>query len=150
MIGVTEASPSAGRLHCVLMSVEGLVLSDAVYDGKLVIRRGIGPFSNPDMVMGMVRDIRLILFAPAGSPAGTGLACGRPTCRYGSGGEVTDVSAGTGGSVDLVQYAGGTRSRTVRFSRMRGDGIPARIELTSRGPIGYSLLLDLIEAEEMR
>ena len=77
MIGVTEALPSSGRLRCVLMSVEGLVLCDATYDGKLVILRGIGPFSNPDMVMGMVRDIRFMLFAPAGVPAEIGLARGR-------------------------------------------------------------------------
>jgi hypothetical protein len=149
MIGVTEARPGTRRLHCVLMSIEGLVLCDAEYDGKLTVTRGIGPFSSPDMVMGMVRDISLMLFAPAGT-AESGTIAGAHTCRYTSGADVTDVSTGSGGSVELVYYAGGTRSRTVRFSRMRGDGLPARIELAASGVPGYSLLLDLIEAEPAR
>jgi hypothetical protein len=146
MIGVTEARPEKGSIHCVLMSVEGLVLCDAVYDGKLTITRGIGPFSSPDMVMGMVRDIRLMLFAPAGAPAETGTVAGARTCRYRSGDDVTDVSPGPDGSVDLVFYSGGRRSRTARFSRLRGDGLPGRVELEARGAVGYTLLLDLIEA----
>ena len=146
MIGVTEARPGTRRLHCVLMSVEGLVLCDAVYDGKLTVTRGIGPFSSPDMVMGMVRDISLMLFAPSGN-AEAGTIAGARTCRYRSGEIVTDVSPGPGGTIDLALYAGGTRSRTVRFSRLRGDGLPSRMELAASGVLGYSLLLDLIEAE---
>jgi hypothetical protein len=149
MIGVTEAWPGTRRLHCVLMSIEGLVLCDAVYDGKLTVTRGIGPFASPDMVMGMVRDIGLMLFAPTGS-AEVGTVAGVRTCRYRSGGDVTDVTPGPGGNAELVLYAGGTRSRTVRFSRVRGDGLPARIELEAGGVPGYSLLLDLIEAEPAR
>jgi len=146
MIGVTEARPGTRRLHCVLMSVEGLVLCDALYDGKLTVIRGIGPFSSPDMVMGMVRDISLMLFAPVGE-AETGTVAGARTCRYRSGEDVTDISPGMGGTIDLALYAAGTRSRTVRFSRLRGDGLPARMELAAHGVPGYSLLLDLIEAE---
>ncbi len=150
MIGVTWALPAAGRLRCVLMSVEGLVLCDATYDGKLVIKRGIGPFSSPDMVMGMVRDIRLMLFGPAGAPAEVGLTGGMPTCRYRSDEGVTDVSSRPDGTVDVVLFTGERKARTARFSRMRGDGLPGRIELKAHGPIGYSLLLDLIEAEQAR
>jgi hypothetical protein len=150
MIGVTEARPAAGTLRCVLMSVEGLVLCDATYDGKLSVHRGIGPFASPDMVMGMVRDIRLMLFAPAGAPAERGRAAGGPTCRYRSDGTVTDVTCRTDGTHDVALYDGGKRTRTVRFSRLRADGLPGRIELEARGAIGYSLLLDLIEAEPAR
>jgi hypothetical protein len=149
MIGVTEAVPGRGRLHCVLMSVEGLVLCDATYDGKLSITRGIGPFSNPGMVMGMVRDIQLMLFAPDG-PAETGMVAGARACRYSSSEVVTDVSPGPDGTVDLVRYESNTRSRTARFSRMRADGLPGRIELQAHGAVGYTLLLDLIEAGPAR
>jgi hypothetical protein len=150
MIGVTEALPAAGRLRCVLMSVEGLVLCDATYDGKLSITRGIGPFSNPDLVMGMVRDIRFILFAPPGAPDGVGLANDRPTCRYRSGADFTDISPASDGTVDAVLYSGERKARTARFSRIRDDGLPCRIELEARGAVGYSLLLDLLEAEPAR
>jgi hypothetical protein len=132
------------------MSVEGLVLCDATFDGKLVIERGIGPFSNPDMVMGMVRDIRLMLFAPAGTPGEVGLAGGTPTCRYRSDEGVTDIASRPDGTVNLVLYEGERKARTVRFSRMRGDSLPGRIELHAHGAPGYSLLLDLIEAESLK
>lgn len=150
MIGVTEAMPSSGRLRCVLMSVEGLVLCDATYDGKLAILRGIGPFSNPDMVMGMVRDTSFMLFAPAGAPPVIGMVRGRRTCRYRSGGDVTDISPAPAGTADVVLYSGDRKARTARFSRIRGDGLPGRIELEAHGVIGYSLLLDLLEAEPLR
>ena len=149
MIGVTEAHPSMGRLHCVLMSVEGFVLCDATWDGTLHVARGVGPFASPDLVMGMVRDIRLMLFSPQGTPE-AGMVGGRQTCRYRTGGIVTDVAAGREGAVDVAVYEGDRLWRSVRFSRLRGDGLPGRMELDARGAFGYSLLLDLIEAEPVR
>ena len=152
MIGVTLASPDTGRLRCTLMSIEGLVLLDADFDAKLVINRGIGPLADPDLVMGMVRDIRLMLFRPAGAlvEAGT-LPDGNGLCRYRTDEGTVDVMTKTEGGIEILSYDSSLkRSRTVRFSDFRIDGLPRRIELSADGLFHYSLRLDLIEAEPVR
>lgn len=149
MIGVSLASPDNGTIHSTLMSIEGLVLLDAVYDSKLVINRGIGPLAKPELVMGMIRDIRLMLFAPRGTvtEAGT-LRDGSEACRYHSDEGDVVVILSTSGITEVRSYDRSSQLlRTVRFMKCRADGIPERIELTASGLFGYSLRLDLIEAE---
>jgi hypothetical protein len=151
MIGVTVASPETGRLRCTLMSIEGLVILDADYDAKLDIKRGIGPLADPDLVMGMIRDIRLMLFRPAGSCIEAGLIDGgSAACRFRVEEGMVDVITRTDGGVDIVSYDASQKpSRTVRLSDFRADGLPRRIELTASGLFSYSLKLDLIEAEQL-
>lgn len=152
MIGVTLASADGGTLHSTLMSIEGLVFLDAEYDGRLVINRGIGPLGRPDLVMGMIRDIRLMLFAPPGTTAEAGtLKDGSRACRYRTDdGDVYIIMKGAG-DVELRAYDRSSRlRRTVRFIDVRPGGIPKKIELESAGMIGYSLRLDLIEANRVR
>ncbi|OHD66548.1 MAG: hypothetical protein A2176_02120 [Spirochaetes bacterium RBG_13_51_14] len=152
MIGITVAAADTGRLRCTLMSIEGLVLLDADYDGALVINRGIGPLASPDLVMGMIRDIKLMLFRPAGAVAEIGaLHDGSGICRYRTDGGMLDVVLMNGGDTEVLSYDSSSRvSRTVRFSDFRSDGIPRRIELSATGLFSYSLRLDLIEAEQVR
>jgi hypothetical protein len=152
MIGVTIASSGRGKLHSTLMSIEGLVLLDAEYDGSLVINRGIGPLARPDLVMGMIRDIRLILFAPAGTLAEAGtLKDGSGACRYRSDDGDSFLIMKKTGEIELRSYDRSSRLlRTVRFTGFRPGGIPRSIELESAGMIGYSLRMDLVEAEKVR
>jgi len=152
MIGVSAAEPDTGRIRCTLMSIEGLVLLDAEYDARLVINRGIGPLASPDMVMGMLRDIRLILFRPAGSPVSAGmLPDGDRVCRYRAGEGMTDLVMRQGGTVELVLYDGSSKVvRRVRFSGERRNGMPANVRLSAPGMFGYTLDLDLVEAEPLR
>ncbi len=152
MIGISLASPDTGKLRCILMAIEGLVLLDAEYDAKLVINRGLGPFARPEMVMGMIRDIRLMLFSPPGTADTAGmLADGSRACRYRSEDGDLYVIMKEGGTIELRAYDRSSRLlRTVRFMKSRPDGMPERIELDSAGMVGYSLRLDLIEAEKVR
>ena len=152
MIGVTVASPDTGRLRCTLMSIEGLVLLDVDYDAKLVIKRGIGPLADPELVMGMIRDIRLMLFRPAGACAEAGTReGGSDTCRYRADEGTVDVMTRSDGGAEIVSYDSSLKpSRTVRLSDFRADGLPRRIELAASGMLSYSLRLDLIEAEQVR
>ncbi len=152
MIGVTVASSRTGGLQSTLMSIEGLVLLDAEYGPPLVVNRGIGPLARPDLVAGMMRDIRLILFAPQGSLEEAGaLAGGGRACRYRSENSSVYVILNADGSVEIRSYDGSSRLlRRVRFLKRRSDGIPARVDLESTGIVGYSLRLDLIEAEKIR
>ena len=152
MMGVSVVSSKTGSLRCSLLSIEGLVLMDAEYDGGLTIRRGIGPFGSRDFVMGVIRDIRLMLFRPPGDPK-TGLTRdGRFTARYRvDGGTVDLVTGRTGNNVELYLYdASNSVTRTVRFGPPREDGIPRTMELEARSPARYSLQLELIEAEPVK
>lgn len=151
MIAVTLAAPGTGRIRCTLMSIEGLVLLDAEHDGKLAIHRGVGPLASPDMVTGMIRDIRLMLFRPAGSVLAGSAAGGRGVCRYAAPEGTIDVSVDENGASEVRLYDTSSRlSRTVRLCAVNRDGLPATIELSAFGAFRYSLRLDLIEAERLR
>lgn len=152
MIGVTLASADTGKLRSTLLSIEGLVLLDAEYDSKLVINRGIGPLARPDLVMGMMRDIRLMLFAPPGIMADAGvLEDGNRACRFRSDDGDVYIIIKKAGNIELQAYDRSSRlRRTVLFMNIQPGGLPKKIELHSAGMAGYSLRLDLIEAEKVR
>ncbi len=152
MIGVFAFEERTGRIRFSLMSIEGLVFLDAEHDGGLVIHRAIGPFSSPAFVAGMIRDIRLILFAPPGKPVESGtLPDGSRVARYRSEETVTDVIRRESGEIEVAVYgASRTRERVVRYSAGRRMGMPERIDFTAAGTPAYSLVLELIETEETR
>ncbi|HOT44628.1 MAG TPA: hypothetical protein PLM53_09195 [Spirochaetota bacterium] len=152
MIGVTMASSDTGKIHSTLMSIEGLVLLDAEYETRLVINRGIGPLGRQDLVKGMMRDIRLILFAPKGAMAEAGtLENGNHAGRFRTDEGDILIIMKEGGDIELRAYDRSSRLlRTVRFMDLKPDTLPKKIELESAGMIGYSLRLDLIEAEKIR
>jgi hypothetical protein len=72
-MGVTELSSDPERIHAVMMTIEGLVLFDALFDGKLTINRGVAPFDSREFAEGLMDDIRLIFFKPAGNAVDAGL-----------------------------------------------------------------------------
>jgi hypothetical protein len=147
MIGILIADPGTGYVRFTLMSIEGLVLLDAEYDGKIVIKRGIGPLASPDLVMGMACDIRLILFRPTGTLAEAGtLPNGERVCRYVSNERMVDVIMKDSAAELNLYDASSKLIRNVRYYDFRRDGIPRKIDLTAAGIFGYSLRLDLIEA----
>jgi hypothetical protein len=152
MIGISIASPESAGLHCTLMSIEGLVVLDADYDGGLAINRGIGPFKSEDIAMGIIRDVRLILFQPGGRVTETGsMIDGNKVCRYRSDDGVTDVVMKVDGTAEIHSFDKSLKlTRIVVFGKLRQDGIPVKIELTGYGLFQYGLELDLIEAELIR
>ena len=152
MIGISVAMPQNGGLHCTLMSIEGFVFLDAEYNGVLAIKRGIGPFKSESLVMGIIRDVGLILFPPNGSVADAGLIeDGSIACRYRSDGGVIDVAVRPDGSAEAQVFdESDNRTRLVVYGKERKNGVPARIELTGYGLFRYRLELDLIEAEAVR
>lgn len=152
MIGVIAFEEKSGRIRFSLMSIEGLVFLDAEHDGSLVIHRAIGPLSSTDFVKGMIGDIRLILFAPPGAPVESGtLRDGSRVARYRTGEGVTDIIRMENGEIEVAVY-GATlkRERTVRYSAGRRMGMPERVDFIAAGPPAYSLVLELIEAEDAR
>ncbi len=168
LMGVTIVSSPDGSVHCILMTVEGLVLFDARFDGRININRGIPPFDSAGFAEGLLRDIRLVFFKPQSPVTRFGrLENGALVCRYGGAAEGwVDIllpgygSQGDGswgdGSWEIRAYRGdGRLTRTVKgaFSEkssgmtQAGHGVLAdKITLTAHGTPQYVLRMTLVEA----
>lgn len=152
LMGIVRLSSEEKRFHCVMMTIEGLVLFEAEYDGAIKIKRAIAPLDKPGVAEGMVEDIRLIFFAP-GQPI---LAAGRfqeqsRGCRYllaDDGHE--DILLAADGTWRIQRYSPGhhlVRSvAPLGKEEMRPDGLAARLELKAPGVAGYRLVMRLVEA----
>jgi len=155
MIGVTRISSADKTIQSVMMTIEGLVLFDGVYNGqKIMINRGVPPFDTPALAQGMMDDIRLIFFHPQVPAIHIGSSeDGALICRYNTGKKITqDVLIHPNGSWTIHQYHGSLLKRTVR-AFVNEDRVfpekpdPARIKLSAHGASGYSLLLKRIESQ---
>jgi hypothetical protein len=159
MIGVTALDSTTGTVACALMTVEGMVLFEARYDGEIQIGRAVPPFDSTAFARGLINDIRFMFLPPEGRPVAWGRSeAGAFICRY----ETTDAM-----TVDIIihgdrgweirQYDRDNRSiRSLKRdphspgSAEEKTPIPARLRLTASGPAEYALTLDLIEARELR
>ena len=155
-VGITVISPRTGTIHCVIMTIEGLVVFDAQYDQKVVINRGIPPFDSVDFAKDLINDIKLIFFKPDGELIESGmLDNGSYVCRYrNNNGTIVDVIINENNTWIIRQYNNRSYlTRTIRaYSRKKLSVnqkimIPGRLELTSHGPVEHSLVLELIKAE---
>ncbi len=155
MIGVTDISPERRRIHCVMMTIEGLVMLDAMEsDGNVVINRGIPPFDSMNFVRGLMDDIRLMFFIPARIPDRIGtLKDGEPVCRYPAGPDRTVdviIRSDIGWSLRLYHEQRLVRTVNARAPSAGGspwpDPIPDHIELIAHDGLQYHLNLTLLEA----
>jgi hypothetical protein len=155
IMGVTVISSRDKSTHCVLMTIEGLVVFDARHHQQLVINRAVAPFDHERFAAGLISDIQLIFFKPEGSLVETGNdPNGASVCRYQKpDGRLVDLVIDADDTRHIRQYsAQGRLSRTVDafFSNQEsnddGSGFPERLELTAHGVAGYSLIMDLVEA----
>ena len=151
MLGLTVMSSPGRSCRSVLMTLEGFVVFDAEYDGRLSVHRALPPFDSPHFAEGLMEDIRLVFFAPEGPVVARGtLNGGVPVRRYRppAGGTV-DLELLPGDDWRIRRYdASETLTRTVRATHGRGDqnGFPQTVELTAAGGQDYRLTMTLIEA----
>jgi hypothetical protein len=152
MIGITRISSTDLTIHCVMMTIEGLVLFDGVFDGQeVIINRGVPPFDSSAFAKGMIDDIRLIFFHPQVDDVDIGMSeDGALICRYCTDKETAqDVVIRPNGSWMIRQYHGKQLKRTVRAdvnSNTAKKRIPDKITLNAYVSQGYSLILKRIES----
>jgi len=155
VMGVTVISSRDKTVHCVLMTIEGLVVFDARYDQELVINRALAPFDHEGFAAGLISDIQLIFFMPPGPLVETGNdPKGASVCRYQTPvGEIVDLVIDADHTRHIRQYTAQRRlRRTVDafFTKPESDGagadFPDRLELTAHFDGGYALIMDLVEA----
>lgn len=155
LLGVTLISSKDRTVQSVLMTIEGMVLLDARYDGQLVINRSVWPFDSEDLAGGLIKDIQLLFFRPPGPLIESGtFENGDAVCRYQNPGkQFVDMVKHSDQRWELRLYHRGHKKiRTVDmfFSRNKINPgpfqAPNRLKLTSHGYPGYTLDMDLIEA----
>jgi len=150
LIGVTEVSNHPERIHAVMMTIEGLVLFDALEDDKLTINRSVAPFDSIDFARGLMEDIRFIFLKPGGAPIDAGITeNGFEVCRYRvSDHGVVDVMVRPDGMLEIRKY---TNERLVRkvVAELSPGSVPEKVTFTAQEPAGYRLNLRLISAEQI-
>ena len=157
VIGITDISSGLETIHCIIMSIEGLVLFDGVYKGEVVINRGIRPFDSKEFAKGLMNDIRMVFFPPVGELTGTGiLSNGSHVCRYmNDTTTIVDVIIDPNHNWEIRQYRNGALNRSVKayIKEKAIEGVqkafPGRIELSANEEPGYALKLKLIRAEPL-
>lgn len=154
LVGVNIVSAEKGSIHCILMTIEGLVVFEAEYDREIQILRAVRPFDSDHFAQGLINDLRLIFFMPEGALVETGtLPNGSTLCRYQQPDrQVVDIVRNSDYHWELQQYSRWFRKkRTVDMFfndkfRFNGFHAPSRLKLTASGYAGYTLDMDLIEA----
>lgn len=156
VLGVT--SLDGDELHCVLLTVEGLTLFEAVFrpDGSTEVQRAVPPFTGPEFAAGLFRDIHMIFQPPTGGLTGVGrLADGSLVCRYaGTAGGVVDILPDKDGCWQIRDYnREQLLDRSIAGTRCMREAeprIPQSLVLQASGPAGYTLKMTLIRADRLQ
>jgi hypothetical protein len=155
LMGLTVISSSNRTARCVIMTLEGFVLFDALYDKQITVKRAIAPFDSEVFANGLIEDINLIFFKPSGSLMASGfLKSGAAVCRYQKpDGRTVDIINREEHKWEIRQYLPDYRlARTVKIMSAKETdladrkGISDKIELNALGSPGYALVMDLVEA----
>ncbi len=156
MMGILVVSPESDLFESVIMTIEGLVIFNARYEqGKITVKRGISHFKSANFAAGLVNDIKLVFFKPAGVLIETGKTeDGFSVCRYQeSNDNQVEITLKTS-YWEIRRYDGdhGLRRSARVFpsekNYLAADSLdnPRKIQLTAHDLFGYSLTLKLIEA----
>jgi hypothetical protein len=155
LMGLTVISSSNRTTRCVIMTLEGFVVFDALYDKQITVKRAIAPFDSEDFANGLIEDINLMFFKPSGPVMASGfLKNGAAVCRYQKpDGSIVDIITHGKHRWEIKQYLPDFRLAriiksvpTTKPNLAVQKGISDRIELIARGPGGYALVMDLVEA----
>lgn len=157
LLGVSTISADTGHIDCVLMTIEGVVVFNARYDGEIHVLRAVVPFDSENFAEGLINDMRLIFLRPADVPTESGtLADGSFICRYRQAhGPVVDIVKISDYQWELRQYdrrLSGRRTVDLFYREkppLSGFTPPDRLKLATAGYTGYTLDMDLIEAVPM-
>ena len=156
LMGVTLIGPAPEMIRCAMLTMEGLVLFEAEYDGRLKIHRAVPPFDAAEFADGLMADIRLMFVKPKGEILSTGvLENGWQVYRFrGAKGTTVDVSCDGKSRLKIIKYDfRGKLVRTVvagfeNAAALYGENkIASRLELKAYGWQEYSLRLKLVETE---
>ncbi|MDX2500215.1 MAG: hypothetical protein QNL14_06865 [Deltaproteobacteria bacterium] len=155
LMGLSVISSSNRTARCVIMTLEGFVVFDALYDKQISVKRAVAPFDSEVFARGLIEDINLIFFKPDGALKVSGLLkSGAAVCRYQKpDGRWVDIINRGAPDWEIRQYSPDNRlARTVKLMSAGEPGlsdqkgIAEKIELKAHGSPGYELVMELVEA----
>lgn len=152
VLGIVQLFSEQRAFHCVLMTIEGLVLFEADFDGAVTVQRALPPLDKPGMAEGMIQDISLLFLAPEQPCVAAGLSKEAAwICRYPSSDQgYEDIVLQPDGSWEIRCYSQNQRlTRTIApmaKEDLHAGGLPSRVVLKAYGLGGYELRMSLIEA----
>jgi len=162
MIGITQIFPAKKKIHCIMMTIEGLILFEAVYDKDLEIRRGISPFDSVDFAKGLINDIGFIFFKPNLFLKAGVMENSDRVCRYKNDVHtIIDIIINSRQDINpllyltMHQYQNQKLTRTVNAYYNKNSDLsitmefPSEIKLISHTFPEYSLKLKLVETERI-
>ncbi len=156
LIGITNVFPDRRGIHCVLMSVEGLVLFEAIHRNGLTIKKAIGPFQSTAFAKAIMADITLAYFPSRQGVCREGVtALASAWCRCRASEALTDVTRHANGNWQIDLY-----SPTGRMLRcIRGAYIhpplsanfhpPDQLTVSAPGLTGYRLVMTLLSTDAL-
>jgi hypothetical protein len=149
--GVVVLSTTDRSIHCVLMTLEGMVLFEAIHDGQdTTVQRAFGPFDNHHFAQGVMADIRFLFFGPQGRLVAGGITEeDSRVCRFqGPHETIVDLMESADGEWRMQQYdERGRIIRRVTASAVDSRGIASRMVIDAgSGRRAYGLSLNLVEA----
>lgn len=157
LMGVVNIYPRHRAIHCVVMTLEGLVLFEADHTNEaFIIHRAIPPFDSQALARGLVSDIELIFFRPRGRLDARGMLENKNT--------ILRFSEPDSGTIDIVV----SPDRTIWTQNLRtcshrikrcvtyifpqgatnspAPVFPRSITLTAAFPSRYTLTMTLTDA----
>lgn len=154
LIGAVVLSGQSRTIECALMTIEGLVLFSARYDGRLIVDRAVKPFDRPGFAQGLIDDLMLMFLYPKGLKQVGRSAEGKLICRHRYPEDhVTDVIIDGPKSWMINKYnSQGKLLRTVTAGSANNNqaddrsGIAQHVTMENRSGSEYRLELRLIEA----
>ena len=154
LIGAMVLNAQKRTIQCALMTIEGLVLFSARYDGQLTVDRAVKPFDRPGFAGGLLDDLMLMFLAPEGRGRFGRTTDSDVICRYPYPPKyITDIIVHDTDHWRINRYdprgrllrtVSVDRGNTARYSKR--SGIAQHIILESRSGDNYRLELRLIEA----
>jgi hypothetical protein len=152
LMGIVKMSSRKRTFHCVMMTIEGLVLFEASYDGAIAIQRAVPPLDKPGLAEGMVQDILLVFFPPEAPRMAAGLSANQDwVCRYPSVDQgFQDIVLRPDHTWQIRRYS--RRQRLLRTiaplakEDVNPNRLATRVELKAHGLGGYRLIMSLMEA----
>jgi hypothetical protein len=152
LLGIIQMSSRERTFHCVMLTIEGLVLFEAHYDGAITIQRAVPPLDKPGLAEGMVQDILLVFFPPEQPCAMAGLSQSQEwVCRYPSVDQgFQDIALRPDHTWQIRRYSQGQRLLRTIAPLAKEDIQPrrlaTRVALEAHGLGGYRLIMSLMEA----
>jgi hypothetical protein len=150
LLGVTQIFTEKQKLNCVLMTIEGLVLFSAGFNGTISVQRAVPPFDKKGFAKGMLDDIHLIFFRPEYLRKTAGIKVTREkVCRYELlNGDIEEIILLPDGQreINLFNKIKQLRRSVVYQAEIGADKPVKRIELKAHGFLDYRLNLMLLTA----